>query len=114
MEEAIVMKIIIGLTIITILGFIYLRRENKALDSEVSLFVGRVQEHEYEVNRLRHEVLVLSDEVISLRERLLQRDELISEIRHRLNENEHRLSQQDGLIEQIRHRVDAHEIRLFT
>ena len=41
MEEAIVMKIIIGLTIITILGFIYLYRENKALElmNKYKLFV---------------------------------------------------------------------------
>jgi len=92
MEEAIVMKIIIGLTIITILGFINLRRENKALDSQVSLFAERFEMYEYEFNRLRHKVLVLNDEVISLGEGLSQRDEQVA---------------------QISHRVDAHEIRLF-
>ena len=45
MEEAIVMKIIIGLTIIIILGFIYLLRENKVLDSKVSWSEGRAEEN---------------------------------------------------------------------
>jgi len=106
MEETIVMKIIIGLTIIIILGFIYLLRENKVLDSKASSFVPMAEHLGEELYGLRHEVY-------GLREQLAEQEHIVSTMNHRLDEHEHKLSQQDGLIEQIRHRVDAHEIRLF-
>ena len=130
MEEAIVMKIIIGLTIIIILGFIYLLRENKVLDSKVSWSVGRgrAEEYEYKLNRLKerlteqvHRVSTMNHRLdayeLRLEEyehRLSQQDEINGQIRDRVDEHRHRLSQQDELIAQIRHRVDAHEVRLYT
>ena len=49
MEETIVMKVIIGLTIIVILGFIYLLREIKVLHNKVSRYGARSENYDDEV-----------------------------------------------------------------
>ena len=77
MEEAIVMKIIIGLTIITILGFIYLRRENKELVKGLT--------------EAQHIVKYMERQLGENAYKLSQQEGLIEEIRHRVDAHEVRL-----------------------